>query len=183
MSETGRITQFKSQAIDSKTGKKLEHLYKIDMSKKETVQVFEKMLQPIKEAISKLMTEEVMLMHLWVFKSTFVQQLEEQKTVINSLKEDNRRLESRVAILENSLKIIERKSDDTEQYSRRTCLRVDRMPLQDKETEDEIVNNLTENFRDIGVHIDSRSIERAHIIGPVFKQTKKKMARRLTTNK
>ena len=93
------------------------------------------------------------------------------KSVSVSLKEDNRRLESRVAILENSLKIIERKSDDTEHYSRRTCLRVDRMPLQDKETEEEIVNNLVENFQDIGVHIDSRSIERAHRIGPVFKQT------------
>ena len=115
------------------------------MSKEETVKIFEKMLQPIKEAISKLMTEEVMLMHLEGFKSTFVQQLEEQNTVMNSLKEDNRRLENRVAILENSLKIIERQSDDTEQYSRRTCLRVDRMPLQDKETEEEIVNNLVEN--------------------------------------
>ena len=45
------------------------------------------------------------------------------------------------------------------------------MPLQDKETEEEIVNNLVENFQDIGVHIDSKSIERAHRIGPVFKQT------------
>ena len=167
MSESRRITRSKSLAIDSKTGKKLEHLHIIDMSKEETVEIFEKMLQPIKEAISKLMTEEVMLLHLEGFKSTFVQQLEEQKTVINSLKEDNRRLESRVAILENSLKVVDRKSDDTEQYSRRTCLRVDRMPLQDKETEEEIV----ENFQDIGVHIDSRSIEKAHRIGPVFKQT------------
>ena len=57
------------------------------------------------------MTEEEMLMHLEGFKSTFVQQLEEQKTVINSLKEDNRWLESRVVIL----KIVERKSVDTEQ--------------------------------------------------------------------
>ena len=47
----------------------------------------------------------------------------------------------------------------------------DRMPLKDKETEEEIVNNLVENFQDIEVHIDSRSIERAHRIGPVFKQT------------
>ena len=45
------------------------------------------------------------------------------------------------------------------------------MPLQDKETEEEIVNNLVQNFQDIGVHVDSRSIERAHRIGPVFKQT------------
>ena len=73
------------------------------------------MLQAIKEAIPKLMTEEVMLMHPEGFKSTFVQQLEEQKTSLNSLKENSRRLDSRVAILENSLKIIERKSDDTEQ--------------------------------------------------------------------
>ena len=58
------------------------------MSKEETVEIFEKMLQPIKEAISKLMIEEVMLMRLEGFSSTFVQQLEEQKTVINSLKED-----------------------------------------------------------------------------------------------
>ena len=171
MSESRRVTRSKRLAIDSKTGKKLDHLHTIDMSKEETVEIFEKMLQPIKEAISKLMTQEVMLMHLEGFKSTFVQQLEEQKTVINSLKEDNLQLESRVAILENSLKIIEQKSDDTEQYSRRTCLRVDRMPLQDKETEEEIVNNLVENFQDIRVHIDSRSIERAHSIGPVFKQT------------
>ena len=74
-------------------------------------------------------------------------------------------------MLENSLKIIERKSDDNEQYSRRTCLRVDRMPLQDKETEEEIVNNLVENFQNTGIHIDSRSIQRAHRIGSVFKQT------------
>ena len=118
MSESRRITRSKSLAIDSKSGKKLEHLHTIDMLKEETVEVFEKMLQPIKEALSKLMTEEVMLIHLEGLKSTFVQQLEEQKIVINSLKEDNRRLESRVAILENSLKIVERKSDDTEQYSR-----------------------------------------------------------------
>ena len=45
------------------------------------------------------------------------------------------------------------------------------MPLQDKETEEEIVNNLMENFQYIGVHIDSTSIERAHRIGLVFKQT------------
>ena len=64
MSETGRITRSKSQAINSRTGKKLEHLYTIDMSKEETAAIFEKMLHLIKEAISKLMTEEVMLMHL-----------------------------------------------------------------------------------------------------------------------
>ena len=86
MSESRRITRSKSLAIDSKTGKKLEHLYTIEMSKEETVKIFEKMLQPIEEAISKLMTEEVMLMHLEGFKSTFFQQLDEQKTVINSLK-------------------------------------------------------------------------------------------------
>ena len=59
------------------------------MSKEETVEIFEKMLQPIKEAILNRMTEEVMPMHLEGFKSTFIQQLEEQKTAINSLKEDN----------------------------------------------------------------------------------------------
>ena len=91
MSKTGRITWSKSQVIDLKTGKILKHLYVIDtcMLKEETVEISEKMLQPIKEVISKLMTEEVMLMHLEGFKCTFVQQLEEQKTVINSLKEDN----------------------------------------------------------------------------------------------
>ena len=47
------------------------------------------------------------------------------------------------------------------------------MPLQVKETEEEIVNNLVENFQDIGIHIDSRSIERAHRIGPVFMQANK----------
>ena len=141
------------------------------MSKEGTVAIFEKMHQPIKEAISNLMTEEVMLMHLEGFKSTFLQQLDQQKTVTNSLKEDNRRLECRVAILENSLKITERKSDDTEQYSRRTCLRGDRMSLQAKETEEEIINDLVENFQDVRVHIDSRSIERGHRIVPVFKQT------------
>ena len=107
MSESRRVTLSKSLAIVSKTGKKLEHLHTIGMLKEETVQIFEKMLQLIKEAISKLMTEEVMPMHPEGFKSTFVQQLEGQKTVINSFKEDRRRLESRVAILENSLKIIE----------------------------------------------------------------------------
>ena len=49
MSESRRITQSKSVAIDSKTGKKLEHLHTIDMSKEETVEIFEKCSSPLKK--------------------------------------------------------------------------------------------------------------------------------------
>ena len=62
----------------------------------------------------------------------------------------------------------EGRSDDNEQYSRRVCLRVEGMPLEGRETEEDLASKLVKDFKDIGLDITGDAIERTHRIGPVI---------------
>ena len=88
-----------------------------------------------------------MLNHLDSLKSTLLQKLQDQKLSVNSLKEKNQRLESRVAVLEHAIQAHERRSDDNEQYSRRVCLRVEGMPLEEREIEEDLASKLEKGFQ------------------------------------
>ena len=85
------------------------------MQRIEIITLLEDLLQPIKVSISSLLTEERMLDHLDSLKSTLLQKLQTQQLTVNSLKENNQRLESKVAILEHAIQAHERRSDDKEQ--------------------------------------------------------------------
>ena len=62
----------------------------------------------------------------------------------------------------------EKRSDDNEQCSRRVCLRVERMPLEGRETEEDLSTKLEKDSRDIGLDITRDVIEKTHRIGPVI---------------
>ena len=89
-----------------------------------------------------MLTEEKMLNYLDSLKSTLLQKLRDQQLTVNKLKEKSQRLESRVAILEHAIQVHERRNDDNKQCSRRVCLRVERMPLEGKETEEDLASKL-----------------------------------------
>ena len=74
-------------------------------------------------------------------------------------------LEGRVAILENLVKIQERKVDDVEQYGRRLCLRVDDVPLRASETPKYIEHELHGEFVNMGLKLPEEVIDRAHRVG------------------
>ena len=74
------------------------------MQRNEIISLLEDLLQPIKESISSLLTEENMLNYMDSLTSTLLQKLQDQQLTVNSLKEKNQCLKSRVAITVNSLK-------------------------------------------------------------------------------
>ena len=76
-------------------------------------------------------------------------------------------LEARVAILENNNKVLERKIDDNEQYSRRSCLRINGIPLPEngKETGDVCLDKVRTVLKDLPGNIPDCMFDRAHRVG------------------
>ena len=81
---------------------------------------------------------------------------------------ENQLLTGRVAILENTMTIQERKIDDIEQYGQRVCLRGEDTPLKQDETEQKLIDQLENEFSDMGLDVTVGSIERIHRIGPIY---------------
>ena len=102
------------------------------------------------------------------FKSSSVGKIVEQKREIDALKAENHILTGRVAILENTMTIQERKIDDIEQYGGRVCLRVKDMPLKQDETEQKLMDQLENEFSNMGLDVTASSTKRIHRIGPIY---------------
>ena len=111
LSESSRITRSMSRAITEDltgaTGRQQDHLPS-EMQRNEIITLSEDLLQPIKESISSLLTEGKMLNYLDSLKSILLQKLQDQQLTVNSLKEKNQCLESRVAIFEHTIQAHER---------------------------------------------------------------------------
>ena len=83
-------------------------------------------LEEIVDGLEEIVTEESMITHLKDLETALLGKTVEQKREIDALKVKNQLLKGRVAILENTMTIQERKIDD---IGRRVCLRVEDMPL------------------------------------------------------
>ena len=84
-------------------------------------------------------------------------------------------LTERVAALElevTKVRAYERRIDDAEQYSRRLCLRIDNVPVDDKETSEECLNKVMHVIDNMDVDINRDMIDRAHRIGKKFVREK-----------
>ena len=84
-------------------------------------------------------------------------------------------LTERVAALElevTKVRAYERRIDDAEQYSRRLCLRIDNVPVDDKETSEECLNKVMHVIDNMDVDISREMIDRAHRIGKKFVREK-----------
>ena len=75
------------------------------------------------------------------------------------------------AALEHRLNIIEQRSDDAEQYSRRSCLRIYGIPLPKRSHEDasDCMKKVKKVFKEIDVEVPDDAIDRAHRIGKKVK--------------
>ena len=73
-----------------------------------------------------------------------------------------------MAILENLVQTLERKTDDVEQYGRRLCLRIDNIPIGEGENPKVIEQELQKEFADMGVELPVDAIDRAHRIGKKY---------------
>ena len=80
-------------------------------------------------------------------------------------------LEARLAIAENTIRLLTEKCDANEQYSRRPSLRINSIPLPDgvnaKESADVCREKVKEVIRESGAVIPDTFIDRAHRVGKV----------------
>jgi len=76
-------------------------------------------------------------------------------------------LEAKIAMYESHMNDLEIKIDNCEQYSRRSCLRIDGISLSQngKESADESIGKVMEVFSEIDVDISANDIDRAHRVG------------------
>ena len=89
---------------------------------------------------------------------------------IRSLETRVEQLEGNVSILRNTVNLLEIKSDDNEQYSRRPSLRISHIPSSGYgENANKCVELVIEEFNKIpNVHITKSDIDRAHRVGRII---------------
>ena len=61
------------------------------------------------------------------------------------------------------------KCDELEQYSRRQCLRIERIVKPHKEKAEDVINLVKECFAETDVDIPGTVLDRAHRMGPIYK--------------
>ena len=79
-------------------------------------------------------------------------------------------LESKVAVLENTVTLLATKCDNNEQYSRRTSVRINNVPLpaNGNETSDDVLKKVKEVIEESEADIKEMHLDRAHRVGKPF---------------
>ena len=83
---------------------------------------------------------------------------EKDKTIIN--------LETKVALLETRCNLLERRLDDSEQYTRRSSLRINGIPSSSNETAKDCLDKVKGEVAKLGIQVQDCEFDRAHRIGP-----------------
>lgn len=92
------------------------------------------------------------------------------KNIIVEQKSRIKELESRVIVMEKLIQNLKGRSDDSEQYQRRLCLRIGGVELKqgaNGESGDECLKIVKKIFRELKVSIPDAVIDRAHRIGHI----------------
>ena len=66
------------------------------------------------------------------------------------------------------MQTLERRIDDIEQYGRRLCVRIDNMPVGEKETSDDCLNKVVQLMNNMDIDVDRGMIDHAHRISKKF---------------
>ena len=125
-------------------------------------------------------------------KEKFVQELKEDllSSIASLISEQNRQTEnfsdkltkqnSTISVLQNNVEVLNKqcsklqkdiniKCDELEQYSRHQCLRIEGIVKPRKEKVEDVINLVKDSFAEAGVDIRDTALDRAHRIGPVYK--------------
>ena len=125
-------------------------------------------------------------------KEKFVKELKENllSSITSLINEQNRQIEnlndklakqnSSISVLQNNVEVlneqcsklrkdINTKCDELEQYSRRQCLRIEGIVKSRKEKVEDVIYLVKDCFGEADVDIPDTVLDRAHRIGPVYK--------------
>ena len=93
--------------------------------------------------------------------------LEEKDKKIEDLKTKVHVIEEKLLFCDKKYELLERKLDDSEQYSRRTSLRINGIPYNGKESAEESLKKVKDEVAKLGVILPDCEFDRAHRIGRV----------------
>ena len=128
---------------------------------KELKDYFEKRFNDLEESFSSKL--------LSIVKVEIQAVVEKQEKKIEELESTVAVLRQHVSNLKDSMQSASTKTDDLEQYGRRLCLRMDGFPSATNETADEVLIKVKSKFEEAGLQIPDEVIDRAHRIGPTYK--------------
>ena len=95
---------------------------------------------------------------------------------IHQLCQDKSFLQEQISELKkNQNRAIAASCEETEQYSRRLCLRIDEVPSVDKETSSDVLEKVKEICAESNLEIPDSNLERAHRIGKSYLDKIKKV--------
>ena len=93
-----------------------------------------------------------------------VAKIEERKKKINELEDEVNHLEDKVCFQVNHCQLLERKLDDTEQYTRRLSLRINGID-DGRESDDDCLSKVKDEISKLGVTVADCEFDRAHRVG------------------
>lgn len=97
--------------------------------------------------------------------------LDELKQIINEQNKTISTLQDKVIALESEVATLRKKSESSEQYSRRNCLRIGGVPSSPNETADDCVKLVANLLQQADLSIPEAVLDRAHRVG-IAKGTK-----------
>jgi len=130
-------------------------------SKTETESFIEKKFKELLEILASKESIEDLKLLIVEQNNTILNQSQE----ISGLKNELSIMKDKVAILSNSVEILKKSSDDQEQYSRRSCLRIKGIKKEQGKTSEKCVEKVLDICNDLNVGITEHAIDRVHRIG------------------
>ena len=111
---------------------------------------------------------------------SLVKKIEEKDAKINELSNKVTLLEEKIAYSDKRFELLERRLDDSEQYTRRTSLRINGIAFDGNETAGESLQKVKDEVGKLGLNLDDRDFDRAHRVGsPKDQNGKKKKERQM----
>ena len=94
-----------------------------------------------------------------------VKKLEEKDEKIALLENKMKLMEEKLTYNDVRMNLLERRLDDSEQYTRRTSLRINGIPYSGQETAEESLNKVKVEVAKLGITINDCDFDRAHRVG------------------
>ena len=115
--------------------------------------------------VQPLVTQEAINTMFIKFKEEILSKLEQR-----ILEQDQRikKLESTLAVREKIIENLVINCDNNEQYSRRSCLRINGMQVQESENSNEVLSKVKSCYEEVGVDFNESCIDRAHRVGKSY---------------
>ena len=124
-----------------------------------TLEEIEKLLDPLREALKDVATNQSIENSMKQLEERLSSKIVSQAKEIAELKADNEKLKAALGVQERRFNL---KIEETEQYGKRLCLRVDGLPIKDQESADSVLADIKQELNKSGINVPDHAIDRAH---------------------